>query len=433
MKKLLFYVRMTAVQSASPTDILLGNKFMSNSGNLLFAASVARTVMTEDVQLDPFFSEDIDGMLSRIEEINESYECVVIPLANAFRADYRGKLRKLTSFIKAVSLPCYVIGVGIQASNIDQLKAGFSFDEDVKHFVSAVLKKSSLLGLRGQFTADYLAQLGFIPEQHFTVIGCPSAYIHGENCRKIQAKPYDEIKKVSINAKPALPRTVHELIDRSVMEFQDIHFVSQDMYEYWAMYFPYRRRESTGGFVPKYYPSSKNHPLWRDGRVIGFFRADAWLNFMADQDFSFGSRIHGNMAAVTAGTPAMIAAGDMRILELARYHGIPHIWKDDIKPETRLRDLYENADFGEFERRYKRNFSKYVDFLNQIGLQHIYDGNVHSEEGMAPYDRALPSDDEISMIYSGIKVPLTEKLRGLGIYPMMLRYKMDRRKLAREK
>jgi len=431
VKKILFYGRMTPVQTAGPAKILLGNKFMSNSGNLLFAASVARTVMTGDVQLVPFFSEDVDAMLPRIAEINESCESVVIPLANAFRADYREKIRKLTRFVKAVRLPCHVIGVGIQASDLEQMKAGFSFDEDVKQFVSAVLEKSPMLGLRGQFTADYLEQLGFVPEQHFTVIGCPSAYIHGEKCRKIQAKPYGEIEKVCINSKLELPQNVCDLIGRSMAEFQDVHFVAQDLYEYWAMVFPYRRGRRVRSRAPQFYPYSKEHPLWRDGRVIGFLRADEWLNFMEGQDFSFGSRIHGNMAAITAGTPAMIAASDLRILELARYHGIPYIWKEDIKPETQLRDLYEKADFGEFEREYASNFAKYVDFLNRLGLEHIYDGKTVYAEGEAPFDRALPRTDEISMIHSCMKVPVADKLKGLGIYPLMLKYKMDRRRLAR--
>lgn len=431
MKNVLFYSRTTPVENYSPTEILLGNKFMSNSGNLLFAASVARSVMVEGVRLAPFFSEDIKGMLTRVDEINEKYECVVIPLANAFRWNYLEKLRNLTALIRAVRIPCYVIGVGIQATDQARLQAGFSFDDDVREFVSAVLEKSPMLGVRGGVTADYLKQLGFLQDQHFTVIGCPSAYIHGEKCRKIQVKPYDALEKVSFNAKLELPRNIHDLIGRSLTEFEDIHFILQDLYEYWAMYFSYRRGKRTKKIAPGYYPYSDKNPIWKNKRAVGFLRAADWLSFMEEQDFSFGSRIHGNMAAITAGTPALIAVSDLRILELVRYHGIPYVWKEDICPETKLRELYEKADFAEFERLYARNFENYVRFLNKLGVQHIYNGNVKYEEGDAPYDRALAACEKMPIIHSNMLVSVEEKIKGFKIYPMMLRYAYDKYKMKR--
>ncbi|NDZ70642.1 polysaccharide pyruvyl transferase family protein, partial [Streptomyces sp. SID10362] len=49
-----------------------------------------------------------------------------------------------------------------------------------------------------------------------------------------------------------------------------------------------------------------------------------WISELRPFDFSFGSRIHGNIAALLAGVPSTVLCGDSRTLELCRYFGIPH-------------------------------------------------------------------------------------------------------------
>ena len=64
---------MTPYANETIADILLKNKFASNPGNLLFTYSVSRTVMTDDVELVPVFSEDVDRLLRDVPRLNESY------------------------------------------------------------------------------------------------------------------------------------------------------------------------------------------------------------------------------------------------------------------------------------------------------------------------------------------------------------------------
>src|SRR5699024_5336539 len=119
----------------------------------------------------------------KAEEINRNYDCYVIPFADAFRPTFIPLLKKYTKLIKKLSIPVIIVGVGLRAPFEPKLNEGFPFDNDVREFVSAVLEKSSMIGVRGQITADYLTRLGFEEEKDHTVIGCPSMYSFGSHLK----------------------------------------------------------------------------------------------------------------------------------------------------------------------------------------------------------------------------------------------------------
>lgn len=426
MRRILLWGRMTPQQACSPAEILLKNRIASNPGNLLFTYSAARTVMTEDAQLTPFYSEDVDALL-RQGDLSERYDCAVIPLADAFRADFRPKLRELTRFLRGVNFPCCIVGVGLRAKRREEIAAGFAFDEDVRAFVSAALERSALLGLRGEYTAEYLQRLGFMPERHFTVIGCPSAYMRGEKCAPLRVKAADQLRRVSVNLKPGLSEQVNGFVGRGMAAFEDVYFICQNLYELWELYFPYRRSARTRARFPEAYPLRREHPLWQQGHVLAFLRAADWMRFMEGMDFSFGSRIHGNMAALISGTPALAAVSDTRVRELAEYHGMPYVPASELTPKSDVLELYAKADFSAFERKYAANFAHYIDFLNANGLRHIYAEGA-PDFGDAPCDRAVAAAPALPMLHSGMKAPLIDRLRTPELYRLLLKYKLDRRR-----
>ncbi len=95
-------------------------------------------------------------------------------------------------------------------------------------------------------------------------------------------------------------------------------------------------------------------------------------------DFSFGSRIHGNIAAVLAGTPAYVLAHDSRTLELARYFEIPHAVLPDVPPDVDAADLYAAADSGPMVANHPRRFAAFAGYLSRHGLSHVF------EDGQEP-------------------------------------------------
>ena len=87
-----------------------------------------------------------------------------------------------------------------------------------------------------------------------------------------------------------------------------------------------------------------------------FGRPWPWLRRTSAQlDFVFGTRIHGNVAAILAGTPAFVLAHDTRTLELASYFEHPpsgHVRRP--RPTPTPRSFHAEADYGPLARRARR-------------------------------------------------------------------------------
>ena len=74
--------------------------------------------------------------------------------------------------------------MGLQAETEDG-NFDFSFNQTAKNFIDAVLQKSKIIGIRGEYTAKYLEYLGYRRNIDFMIIGCPSMYSFGLNLPRI--------------------------------------------------------------------------------------------------------------------------------------------------------------------------------------------------------------------------------------------------------
>ena len=91
--------------------------------------------------------------------VNEEFDAFVVPLANAFRADFKPHLDRLTALIERLRIPGVVVGVGAQLSIDGGLTTGI--EDSVEAFMRAVLERSASIGVRGDVTEKYLDHLGF--------------------------------------------------------------------------------------------------------------------------------------------------------------------------------------------------------------------------------------------------------------------------------
>jgi hypothetical protein len=97
-----------------------------------------------------------------------------------------------------------------------------------------------------------------------------------------------------------------------------------------------------------------------------------WVDYLRDFQFVFGTRIHGTVASILAGTPALLLAHDSRTLELADYHHIPYRRIDQVTADTDANELYGDVDYTEFHAHTPDTFARFAAFLEKNGLSHIY-------------------------------------------------------------
>lgn len=113
-----------------------------------------------------------------------------------------------------------------------------------------------------------------------------------------------------------------------------------------------------------------------------------WLEHLAGVEFSYGTRIHGNIAAILAGTPAYVLAHDSRTAELAEYHAIPHRTMGKNVANLDAAELYAQSDYAAMLERHRTTWAGFADFLAAHGLQSIY----------SPDSTAGDFDERISVI-----------------------------------
>ena len=354
----------------SPGATLLFSRagvFTSNVGNLVFPTAVYRHLKTPATQLM------VDGMmldagltLKQIARLNEQADVLVLPLADAFRRTFVTQLKRLTKIVANLTIPVVVIGAGGRAMLTDSLDAVEPVNQATKRFVGAVLDHSASIGVRGERTADYLRKLGFGADS-VEVIGCPSMF--DLDHAGVIEKPDDLAPNdpMALTLSPYIPG-VEKFLAHNMASYPGITYLPQGRQDLrlllWREPFP---------DYPSGLPGDPRHPVYRDGRMAMCVDLRTWSGLVARQRFAFGTRIHGTIVALHAGTPAFLLAHDSRTLELAEYHEIPHLRITEAGPHDAL-ELFERADFTRYNAVWGQRRAAYARFLERNGLDHTLGG-----------------------------------------------------------
>ncbi|MFC9159533.1 polysaccharide pyruvyl transferase family protein [Streptomyces fungicidicus] len=357
--------------------------FATNSGNLIFSDAshkILETLRTEVV------SNGIRTDVNAASRINEEYDAFVVPLANAFRPSFEPQLKRLTRLISRLRIPVVVLGIGAQT--------GLSYDparlkpmeQSVRAFVSAVLDRSASIGVRGEFTEKYLKDMGF---RNVETIGCPSLFMYGKDLpvRK-RAPELTSASRIAINGSHSAVQKqgLDRIVRRTHERYPHLRFIGQNLSD--ARQLHWQDLSDPNGKVTGM-PTHPTHPMYQEDKVRVYIDPVTWIDDLRDFDYSFGSRIHGNIAALLAGTPATVLCSDSRTLELCRYFEIPHRRMDDLPEDVDPARLYEEADLGALTGNHHERFERFTSFLDANGLENTFshgDGGAAFEERLRSLD-----------------------------------------------
>ncbi|AWB93579.1 polysaccharide pyruvyl transferase family protein [Aeromicrobium chenweiae] len=343
--------------------------FNSNSGNYLFQHSVWKALSTDSAELvsNGTLSERVVPQRGDAQRIDDEFDHFVVPMANAFRADFEPRLSRLADLVEQLSIPVTVVGIGAQAAHGQGIESLAPVSATVKRFVGAVLDRSASIGVRGEFTKAYLLSLGF-PDDAVDVIGCPSLFLHGPDFRvdkRVDAITPDS--RLALNLTPEV-RGIGAFATAQAERHPHLTYIGQDANDLrlllWGTPFPHVHDPLV--------PVHLEHPIYQQDRMRLFLDTWTWYDFMATQDFAYGTRFHGNVAALLGGTPALLLAHDSRTLELAEYHRMPYTLMPELSADLRAEDLYASTDLTEFNAAMPEGFARYTAFLERNGLEHIW-------------------------------------------------------------
>ena len=420
MKKLLLRAAKDPFDVTSAAVTLKQNTIATNVGNLVFSNAVYKHLSADGTTVE-VNGPRLNGDPADAERINEVYDAFVIPLANAFRPSFMRHLETLTKLIERLDIPVVVVGVGAQTDLGQDINAMSGMNKKVQQFVSAVLDRSATIGVRGEFTAEYLRSLGF---NDVDIIGCPSMFLHGPGFRIAEPK-----ESLRADARIAFSYTPYAdgdgnlaaLVASAITDYPEVAYYPQNSRDLSLLYWGDTSRLSG---ISGETPLQMTHPLLQAGRTRFPLDPQTWMRELSEYDFAVGSRIHGNITALLAGIPAMVLAHDSRTLELSRYFGIPHRKLSDVGEGTTVADLYSQADPSDFNKGYDGRFEHYLAFLSKNGLATCYengDGGAAFDARMAATEFPEPvrpwadsADPEISTRIAWLKERLDELESGLN-------------------
>ncbi len=350
----------------------------TNSGNLIFSDASHKILQTPHTEV---VSNGIKTDVAAAGRINEKYDVFVVPLANAFRPSFEPQLKRLTRLITQLRIPVVVLGVGAQSGldyNPDRLKP---MERSVRDFVSAVLDRSASIGVRGEFTEKYLKDMGF---KDVEVIGCPSLFMYGKDLAVHKRLPeLTGDSRIAVNGSHSAVQSqgLDKIIMRAHARYPNLRFIGQNLTD--ARQLHWREVAGPNGLVTEM-PTHPEHPMYREDKARVYIDPVTWIDDLRDFDYSFGSRIHGNIAALLAGTPATVLCSDSRTLELCRYFDIPHRRIVDVSEELDPAKLYEEADLSAFTGGHQARFERFTEFLSRNGLDNTF---THGDGGAAFEER----------------------------------------------
>lgn len=344
--------------------------FSQNIGNAIYSDAVHRILSVPSAHVVPntYLGERQGISRSYVERVNAQFDHFVIPLANAFRDSFLGPLDRLTTTISGLRIPVTVTGIGV-AGGPGSLKQPAEASSDVKvatkRFMNAVLDRSPKVGVRGENTRAYLRSLGY-GDEHVEVIGCPSLFRYGADLQV--HKRVDHLKRdhrLAINVSPYV-HYMRECLRYHLEHYPKLTYIPQDVGTLELLL--------NGGDgdllrdepVDNFYAMAKH-------KACFFVDSKTWIDHLKEFEFSFGTRIHGNIASLMAGTPATVLVHDSRTQELVDYHQIPYRRIDELEGCVDAADLYERADFSAFNSGHKTRFEAFRDFLRNSGLPTIFD------------------------------------------------------------
>lgn len=389
-KRILMRLGKSPFEVKSIWDNIESSAFGANNGNLVFGyaahklLSVSGTeVVANRYQIHPDMAD----------QVNAEYDGFVLPLANAFRPSFQGELRRTTAFIERLRIPFMMLSGGAQLPLDGNPAALRPIEEDVKSFARAVLDRSPALSVRGVKTAEYLASIGI---HDVVVVGCPSLTLHGPGHSVQGIAQLPEDARVAYNIETS--KDIEPTLIRDIDSRFDATYFPQDQKTLEGMLWgtdPYHGRTDA-------LPLGRSHKQFTSGKAEYWPDAPSWIARLSEFDISIGSRIHGNIAAILAGTPALLLAHDSRTLELADHHAIP---VQRVIPgndsSLRLEDLVDGDAFRRFNQIHSSNFRIMSDFIHDAGFAHIHEEARQSDrdsyaEALAAVSFAEPITDVTS-------------------------------------
>ena len=330
-----------------------------NTGNMIFTESLVRVLRGAIWASFELREEDLHGK-------------DVIVLAAANWVNSYDDMGWLADRLEKTNLPIVMVGVGAQSTSAMELPM---VRPGTLRLLSLVRDRSISIAARGAFTCEVLNHYGI---KTGIVTGCPSLLLAGPRGPSVRVVERVRATDCCMHA------TRHgfqqaEPFQRYLYQQaykQRIQIVLQsELADIYLALGKTNNPEITAraiDVVRLVYPDDDMVTVERYLRTHGhvFTNIQKWLQYMATRNFCFGTRIHGVITSLLAGTQATLIAHDSRTLELAHAMFIPYVLSSEIATgeDLDLSHFHRPEQMASFIIRYRDYYARYVAYFIDNGL-----------------------------------------------------------------
>lgn len=324
----------------------------NNTGNLLFQYAMYSLIGDRRHLL----GRDLGWRGDRVRELCRA---VVLPSANFLREGF--DMSGVTGFLEKVDLPFVMVGLGAQAP--DYGTRTFDFHPSVLRLIDLIRERAPLVGVRGAFTAEVLADRGVT---NVLVTGCPSNFINPAPdlgarvaAKRARARAAGLRSFITHGDEPWPKDLVKQQIEKRLVAWTHAGpgMMSQQSVPIFMEYIRHANGAAAAD-IPEHREPALARALMPPGATVeefrvfvaaklrSYFSVHQWMEDSARYDFSVGMRLHGNMVAWQAGTPALWVHHDSRTRELAEAMALPTLPVARFLEECRsIDDAFARAEF----------------------------------------------------------------------------------------
>jgi hypothetical protein len=356
-----------------------------NSGDMFVYEASLRLLDFDSLEVVPLYSQLSDRDIDRLNA-----EASVCFLRGSNYLHNKMEWGNLPEVIDKLKLPVVAFGIGAQAPKYGEV----TISDRTRRFMDVVSDRSEVIGVRGAFTAQVLADMGI---KNVEAIGCPSLMRHNKPRLHMAWKPLDQVKKIGFTLTRgfwpeycedvAKSRALQRQLLVDLSKTRDLTVMSQGeraekLYFYGT---PEGKADAYAALVKEGWFQGPDDPLVQlYDKHMFFGRSPAeYEDLVRSLDMVLGFRLHGNIMGLANEVPAVYIVYDSRTRELVELFGIPSYDIMDKRPFA-LENHYTKEAYAHFEASYVRAYARMAAFLDKNGVAHRMRPEGMRPEGTRP-------------------------------------------------
>lgn len=372
-----------------------------NVGDQFVASALGRAL-----DFDEFYTLTREATPEQFDIVNNECHAVIAVMQNAMFPGFFGAQLPV-SYLKQLRIPVILLSLGVQFRFGDTIELTAEDVESLKWLHDHAESSQ----VRGPISQELLARHGI---HNTRLLGCPSLLWAGQRAPKLRAATYENVgfTLTDMGAIPALHRFQFDIMEKVFRHAEKFSLIAQGGEYVLQEYLTLRdgvhpstredflvegpmgatrelpRTNYSGGLAPgqlmksyvmrqsavdkaktvDWYYRELSEPLRENIKQRAFFSSHLpeYLRRSRDLSLIVGTRLHGNLIAMSQGTPAVFAIHDYRLKDMVEFMKVPHVAFD--RGETTF-DL-DACDWSDFERLMPSVYDGFIDFFEENGLAH---------------------------------------------------------------